>query len=139
MFSNRYVKVLKTDLETLTTSVQDMREEIETLKAEKKLLEANQSEFLMNVVKRQSDELKRLSHYQSQDETLYSYEQTNETQKKEIAKLKGDLIESNSLTDNYKQAYTLESNMSDLLIERVVKTKKSCTEYETVNLLDVIG
>lgn len=139
MFSNKFVKVLKTDLETLTTSVQDMQQEIETLKAEKKLLEENQSEFLMSVVKRQSDELKRLSHYQSQDETLYSYEQSNEKQKIEIAQLKGDLIESNSLTDNYKQAYTLESNMSDLLIERVVKTKESCTEYETVNLLDVIG
>jgi cell division protein FtsB len=139
MFDSKYKKILITDLEALTLEIQEMREQIDTLTAENKKLKENQSEFLMGVVKKQSDTIKTLSHYQSQDEALYSYEQSNAKDKAEIKKLKAELLEARSLTDNYKQAYTLESNMSDLLIERVVSTKKSCVEYDTVSLLDIRG
>ncbi len=139
MFDSKYVKVLKTDLEILNTEVQDMKEQIAQLEADKKILEEKQSEFLMGVVKKQSDTIEKLSHYQSQDEALYSYELSNEKDKAEIKDLKARLSEANGLTENYNQAYKLERNMSDMLIERVVATKKSCPKYETVNVLDIIA
>jgi len=139
MFSSKYKKVLVSDLEAITLEMQEMREQIATLTSRNEVLEANQSEFLMGVVKKQSETIKTLSHYQEQDEALYSYEQSNEKQRAEIKRLKAELQEAKDLTDNYKQAYTLESNMSDLLIERVVSTKKSCVEYQTASLLDIRG
>jgi len=126
------VKVLKTDLDTLTTEVQDMKLQIEQLEADKKLLEANQSEVLMV-------ENEKLKHYKNQDDALYSYEQSNAKDKAEIKELKAKLNEANGLTENYNQAYQLERNMSDMLIERVVATKQSCIEYKTVNVLDIIA
>jgi regulator of replication initiation timing len=65
MFDSKYKKILITDLEALTLEIQEMREQIDTLTAENKKLKENQSEFLMGVVKKQSDTIKTLSHYQS--------------------------------------------------------------------------
>jgi len=139
MFDSKYRKVLKTDLEAITLEMTEMREQIATLTSRNEVLEENQSEFLMSIVKKQSDTIKTLSHYQEQDDALYSYEQSNEKQKAEIKGLKAELLEAKDLTDNYKQAYVLENNMSNLLIERVVSTKKSCVEYQTASLLDIRG
>jgi len=139
MFNSKYKKVLVSDLDAITLEMNEMREQIATLTSRNTILEENQSEFLMNVVKKQSDTIKTLSHYQEQDDALYSYEQSNEKQRAEIKGLKAELLEAKSLTDNYKQAYVLETNMSNLLIERVVSTKKSCVEYQTASLLDIRG
>jgi len=139
MFDRKYSKVLKTDLEAITLEMQEMKDEIATLTARNKVLEENQSEFLMSIVKRQSATIEKLSHYQEQDEALYSYELSNAKDKAEIKDLKARLSEANGLTENYNQAYKLERNMSDMLIERVVATKKSCPKYETVSLLDIRG
>ena len=75
MFDSKYSKVLKSDLEAITLEMQEMREQIATLTSRNKILEENQSEFLMSIVKRQSDTITKLSHYQEQDDALYSYEQ----------------------------------------------------------------
>lgn len=130
MFDNKWLKILKTEWESICDELKELRET-------NAKLEKNQSKFLMDIVKRQSDEIKRLSKFEEQDIALFSYEQSHEAQKLEIAELKVQLKDSQSLTKNYKTAHTMESNMNDLLIERVVSSKKSpCVEYERANILD---
>ena len=57
MFDTKWMKILKEDFNTLKQAVLDLQNE----KAE---LLKTQSKFLMDIVKKQSDEIKRLSKYQ---------------------------------------------------------------------------
>ena len=125
MFSSKFVKIDRIEWETI-------KNDYNFLLADNKRLKENQSEFLMGIVKRQSDTIKTLTVYQDQDETLYSYEQTHEEQKDRIKELETQLAEAKNESQRYLKAYQKESTMTTLLAGKIASNP--CPQYKTVSL-----
>jgi len=125
MFSSKFVKIDKIEWETI-------KNDYNALLADNARLKENQSEFLMGIVKKQSDTIKTLTVYQEQDETLYSYEQTLEEQKLKIKELESQLAAAKKESAQYLNAYQKESTMTTLLAGKIASNP--CPQYKTVSL-----
>lgn len=137
MFSSKFVKILKTDWEQRELEYNNLLEEIAVLKAENEELKKSQSDFLIDVVKKQSAEIARLSKYQEQDDLLFSYEQSND-EKNKIIETQNYLIE--ELEEKNKQllvSYQKVANMNKLLISKIKDDKYECETYKTVSTFKI--
>jgi len=133
MFSSNYVKIAKVDWEVRELEYNEMLQKISELEAKNAELEKGQSPMLMNIVKRQSDEIAKLMKYKNQDDALYSYEQTND---KHLKTIKTQSVKIDELTQENETilfAYQKESNMSSLLARKIVNGKYDCETYRTVS------
>ena len=128
MFDSKFVKIEKVQWEQI-------KEDYNTLIARNKVLEENQSKFLMGIVAKQSDEIKKLTKYQENDDLLYSYEQTHKKQVNQIKSLEDELAELKTLNAQLQQSYNKESAMTTLLARKIIDTE--CPKYETVSKLDI--
>ena len=137
MFSSKFVKILKTDWEQRELEYNNLLEEIAALKAENEELKKSQSDFLIDVVKKQSAEIARLSKYQEQDDLLFSYEQSND-EKNKIIEAQNSIIE--ELEEKNKQllvSYQKVANMNKLLISKIKDDKYECETYKTVSTFKI--
>jgi len=137
MFSSKFVKILKTDWEQRELEYNNLLEEIAALKAENEELKKSQSDFLIDVVKKQSAEIARLSKYQEQDDLLFSYEQSND-EKNKIIETQNYLIE--ELEEKNKQlliSYQKVADMNKLLISKIKNNKYECETYKTVSTFKI--
>jgi len=137
MFSSKYVKIAKTDWENIKRDYNDLLAEVAVLKAENKELKEQSSEFLMGVVKKQSEEIKKLMKYKAQDDALFSYEQTNDKHLKTIRKQEERIKELKNENDVLLQAFQREASTSSLLARKIAESKFGCEEYKTVSQLDI--
>jgi len=131
------VKILKTDWEQRELEYNNLLEEIAALKAENEELKKSQSDFLIDVVKKQSAEIARLSKYQEQDDLLFSYEQSND-EKNKIIETQNYLIE--ELEEKNKQlliSYQKVADMNKLLISKIKNNKYECETYKTVSTFKI--
>jgi len=137
MFSSKYVKILKVDWEVREIEHNELLERVAELEARNAELEKTQSPLLMNTIKRQSDEISKLLKYKDQDDTLYSYEQTNDKHLATIRKQQKEIQDLKEENEIILQAYKKESNMTSLLSKKIVNGKYDCETYKTVSEFEI--
>ena len=128
MFNSKFVKIEKTQWEQI-------KDDYNILLARNKALEETQSEFLMGIVEKQSDEISKLMKYQENDDLLYSYEQSYKEQSKKVKSLEDEVAELKIINAQLQQSYNKESTMTTLLARKIIDT--DCPKYETVSKLDI--
>ena len=137
MFSSKYVKIAKTDWENIKRDYNDLLAEVAVLKAENKELRDESSEFLMTVVKKQSEEIKKLMKYKAQDDALFSYEQSNDKHLKTIRKQEERIKELENENETLLHAFQREASTSSLLAKKIAEANFGCEKYKTVSQLDI--
>jgi 6-pyruvoyl-tetrahydropterin synthase len=120
MFKSKYVKLSQSEFDEIRTQFKLLQDENKKLKSR---LTSTENIDKYNIKKENEELIAENKRLLDKDEILYSYEQSNKFQKKEIKLLKESLLDKEDTISSLKKLVISEKQVTDIIVERFKETK----------------
>ena len=135
-FNKNFVKIKNEDWEDIKTDYNQLVQDNKQLRAQVQAGASDEIQQLKDIIAKQSESLKQMAKWKDNDDLLYSYEQSNKTDKQTIKQLETKVAILEEANEKITNAYKTEKAISDSLIEKLTQYT-NCEDYRTVSKFDI--